>query len=111
VRDSSWTDERLRAEHGDGWMNANADALRYPGFRRIRTGSGVLVDDEGYVLTDDHLVRDDDRALAPLVEVELHDQTRIVLCRHRRGTDARPGSAANRQQHTAGASGARARRQ
>ena len=78
VRDPSWTDARLRAEHGDGWMAANADALRYPGFRRIRTGSGLLIDDEGHVVTGDHLVRDDARALVPLVEVELHDETRTA---------------------------------
>jgi S1-C subfamily serine protease/mono/diheme cytochrome c family protein len=78
VRDPAWTDERLRHEHGDGWMAANADALRYPGFRRIRTGSGLLMDDDGYVLTGDHLVRDDAGGLTELVEVELHDETRIV---------------------------------
>ena len=78
VRDPSWTDQRLRAEHGDGWMVANADTLRYPGFRRIRSGSGLLIDDEGYVVTSDHLVRDDAHALVPLVEVELHDETRTA---------------------------------
>ena len=77
VRDPAWTDERLRAQHGDGWMVANADALRYPGFRRIRTGSGFLIDDEGFVVSADHLVRDDAGAIVPLLEVELPGETRV----------------------------------
>src|SRR5262249_27039958 len=43
VKDPTWTDQRLRAEKGDGWMVANADLFRYPGFRRIHAGSGFLV--------------------------------------------------------------------
>ena len=79
VRDPGWTDEQLRARHGDGWMVANADLLRYPGFRRIRAGSGFLIDDDGFVVSADHLVRDDAGAIAPLVEVELPDETHVPI--------------------------------
>ena len=77
VKDPAWTDQRLRAEKGDGWMVANADLFRYPGFRRIRTGSGFIVDDEGFVVSADALVRDDAGALVPLVEAELSDESRV----------------------------------
>jgi S1-C subfamily serine protease/mono/diheme cytochrome c family protein len=77
VKDPTWTDQRLRAEKGDGWMVANADLFRYPGFRRIRTGSGFIVDDEGFVVSADALVRDDTGALVPLVEAELSDESRV----------------------------------
>jgi S1-C subfamily serine protease/mono/diheme cytochrome c family protein len=78
VRDPSWTTEKLHVERGDGWIAANLDALRYPGFRRIRTGSGILLDDDGFVATSNHLVRDDAGALAALVEIELPDEARTV---------------------------------
>jgi S1-C subfamily serine protease/mono/diheme cytochrome c family protein len=78
VRDPAWTLERLRTQHGDGWLAANADAVRHPGFRRERLGSGVLVDDEGVVATASHLVRDASGAPAALVEVELPDEVKVV---------------------------------
>jgi S1-C subfamily serine protease len=77
VKDPAWTDQRLRAEKGDGWMVANADLFRYPGFRRIRTGSGFILDDEGFIVSADALVRDDAGALVPLVEAELSDDSRV----------------------------------
>jgi S1-C subfamily serine protease/mono/diheme cytochrome c family protein len=77
VKDPTWTDQRLRAEKGDGWMVANADLFRYPGFRRIRAGSGFIVDDEGFVVSADALVRDDAGALVPLVEAEISDESRV----------------------------------
>jgi S1-C subfamily serine protease len=77
VRDPAWTDQRVRTERGDGWMVANADLFRHPGFRRVRTGSGFLIDDAGFAVTADHLVRDDAGALLPLVEIELPGETRV----------------------------------
>ena len=79
VRDPAWTDQQLRAKHGDGWMVANADAIRHPGFRRLRTGSGFLIDDDGFAITADHLVRDEAGALLPLVEIELPGETRVPV--------------------------------
>jgi S1-C subfamily serine protease len=76
VRDPEWTPEKLRLARGDGCAGANEEALRYPGFRPTRAGSGLLVDD-GYVLSCDHLLRDDQDALSPLVDVELADQTHL----------------------------------
>jgi S1-C subfamily serine protease/mono/diheme cytochrome c family protein len=77
VKDPTWTDQRLRAEKGDGWVVANADQFRYLGFRRIHVGSGFIVDDEGFVVSADSVVRDDAGALVPLVEVELPDESRV----------------------------------
>ena len=82
VRDPAWSPEKLQAERGDAWMVSNPDMLRYPGFRPVRSGSGFLVDDEGYVLSCDHIVRDQPGETVELVDVELPDQphypTRIV---------------------------------
>jgi len=77
VRDPTWTAEKLHAERGDAWIAANRDELRYPGFRPLRVGSGFVVDDAGYVLSRDRLVRDEHGELAPLVDVELADQTHV----------------------------------
>ena len=78
VRDPDWTPEKLRLTRDDRWMAANQEALRYPGFRPSRAGSGLLVDQEGYVLSCDHLLRDEHDALAPLVDVELADQSHVT---------------------------------
>jgi S1-C subfamily serine protease len=76
--DPAWAPEKLRAERGEAWASANADALRHPGLRPQASGSGLLLDDEGYVLSRDRLVRDESGELAPLVEVELPDQTYLT---------------------------------
>jgi S1-C subfamily serine protease/mono/diheme cytochrome c family protein len=76
LRDPSWTSERLQQERGDGWMVANADAVRHSGFRPYRTGSGLLLDD-GIIASSDHLIRDDAGKVVPFVEVELHDESRV----------------------------------
>ncbi len=78
VRDPDWTAEKLRAQRGEAWTVGNAELLRYRGFRPLPSGSGFRVDDEGYVLSRDHLVRDEHGEIAPLVEVELPDQTHVV---------------------------------
>ena len=77
VRDPAYAPERLRTEKGEAWMAANPELVRHAGFRRIRTGSGLIVDAEGYVLTCDHLLRDDAGAVVPFVEIELSDQSRM----------------------------------
>src|SRR5581483_2074264 len=77
ARDPDWTGEKLRASRGDAWIAANAEAVRYPGFRPVASGSGFLVDDEGYLLSCDHLVRDARGDIAALVDVELQDQTHL----------------------------------
>jgi S1-C subfamily serine protease len=71
--DPAWTLERLTAERGMAWIEANSEDLRYEGHRRIRAGSGFLASDDGHVLTADHLVRGEDGEMADLVSVELRD--------------------------------------
>ncbi len=61
-----------------GWSHTTEDEPLFPGFRRLRSGSGFLVDDQGYILSCDHLVRDENGTLAEFVSVELHDQRRFV---------------------------------
>jgi S1-C subfamily serine protease len=78
VRDPEWTSERLQTEHGDAWMAANADAVRYPGFRPVRRGSGLVIDDDGFVVSCDHLVRDDAGQPVALAEIEQSDDSRAV---------------------------------
>ncbi|HWP67152.1 MAG TPA: trypsin-like peptidase domain-containing protein, partial [Candidatus Limnocylindria bacterium] len=78
VADPSWTLERLTAERGMAWIQAHAEELRHPGFRKHRAGSGFLVSDDGYVLTADHLLRDDDGEVVPLVSVELRDGRHVT---------------------------------
>lgn len=76
VRDAAWSPARLQAERGDAWMVANPDALRYPGFRPLRSGSGLLGDD-GYVISCNHLVRDDRNEVVQIVDVELSNQAHV----------------------------------
>src|SRR5262249_13549957 len=70
VRDPEWAPEALRARHDDGWMAENADSLRYAGFRPVRSGSGFVVDEQGYALSCDHLVRDERGELVQFADVE-----------------------------------------
>jgi S1-C subfamily serine protease len=76
VRDAAWTAEKLQSERGDAWMAANTDALRYPGFRPLRSGSGVLAAD-GYVISCDHLIRDKRDETVPMIDVELEDHSHV----------------------------------
>jgi S1-C subfamily serine protease len=79
ARDPAWSAERLRAEKGQAWMAANPDLVRHEGFRLVHTGSGVIVDEDGYVLSDDHLLRGDDGALLPFIEIEDAEQLRYPM--------------------------------
>lgn len=79
VRDPAWTPERLRADKGQAWTAANPDLVRHTGFRLARTGSGVLVDPDGFVLSADHLLRGDDGAVLPFIEIELADESRLPV--------------------------------
>jgi S1-C subfamily serine protease len=73
VEDPTWTLERLTAERGMEWIQAHTEELRFSGYRKVNAGSGVLVSDDGYVLTANHLIRDEQGEVANLVSVELRD--------------------------------------
>lgn len=75
VLDPEWTEEKQQASRGNAWMANNRDAFRYPGFRPVRAGSGFLIEDEGYVLSSDQLLRDANGQLAALIDLELADET------------------------------------
>ena len=55
VNDPAWSPEKLKAEKGAGWIAANAESRRFPGFRPVSTGSGFIVDPAGYVLSSSRL--------------------------------------------------------
>lgn len=78
VRDATWSPEQKLAERGPVWTTAGVDALRYPGFRPVRFGSGFVVDESGFVLSRDQLLRDEKGELVALVDVELADHTHRV---------------------------------
>lgn len=77
ARDPEWSEEKARASRGDAWVAGNADAFRHPGFRQIHSGSGLLIDGEGHVLSSDRLLRDDRGEVVSLVDVELADQSHL----------------------------------
>lgn len=60
------------------WITA-ATGTGYPGYKSIGSGSGIVFDDAGHVVTCRHLLVTRDGQLADLVEVE--DQNRVrILC-------------------------------
>lgn len=60
-----------------GWGNDSPDRFRYPGFQPIPGGTGFLVDDDGYVLSRNQLVRDEHGDLVKFVDIELQDQSHL----------------------------------
>lgn len=78
VKDPAFSPEQKRASGGPLWTSAGVDALRYPGYRPVRLGSGFVVDASGFVLSRDRLLRDDTGELVALVDVELSDHTHRV---------------------------------
>jgi S1-C subfamily serine protease/mono/diheme cytochrome c family protein len=66
-----------------GWRAASQDADPYPGYRRARSGSGLLITDDGFLLSCAHLVGGTGKkGAADIVDVELvnnvHCRARIV---------------------------------
>lgn len=58
------------AERGPGWQQDGLDDL-YPGYRRIRSRSGLLATEDGYVLTSGHLFEPKDApATDTILDVE-----------------------------------------
>lgn len=78
VKDPSFSPEQKRAAGGPLWTASGVDALRYPGYRPVRLGSGFVVDATGFVMSRDRLLRDDAGELVALVDVELADHTHRV---------------------------------
>ncbi len=66
-----------RPSRPEGWTASASDEFRYPGFRAVHAGTGFLVDDEGYVLSCDHLMRNERGEPVDFVDVELQDQSHL----------------------------------
>jgi serine protease Do len=58
---------------GGSWREGPPEERRYPGFRRARSGSGFLVEDDGTILTARHLLVDDAGETVDVVDIERHD--------------------------------------
>ncbi len=62
------------------WRVASEELQRYPGFRRYKSGSGILLDKEGYILCCRHSLLMADGQLAKVISVETKDR-RFTLSR------------------------------
>ncbi len=60
------------------WTQPTDEEMLYPGFRRLRSGSGFVVSADGYVLTCHHLLVTGDGRLADAVNVELENGRHIL---------------------------------
>jgi S1-C subfamily serine protease/mono/diheme cytochrome c family protein len=72
---------RGRPEDSPGdpsWQVASAEARMYPGFKRLRSGSGFCVTEDGYLLTGYHVVVRDDGEPAEVLDVELPNGRHIL---------------------------------
>ena len=67
-----------KAAAGEAWQVAGAEAATYPGFRRLKSGSGFFVSADGYVLTGLHALTREDGAPAEVIDVELPDGRRVL---------------------------------
>ena len=68
--DPTWSAE-AHADRGEAWLEANREALLYPGFKPFRGGSGFVVDAEsGLILTCHHNLLGRDGRLARAIDVE-----------------------------------------
>lgn len=76
--DADWTPEKLAARHGPGWVESNPEAVLYPGFRRTRGGSGVIVSADGEILTTRDNLLDADGAIARILDVETADNHHLL---------------------------------
>jgi S1-C subfamily serine protease len=60
------------------WTQPGEEEILYPGFRRLRSGSGFVVSADGYVLTCRHLLLADGERLADAVDVELANRRHVL---------------------------------
>jgi S1-C subfamily serine protease len=60
------------------WEVAGAEERMYPGFRRLKSGSGFFVTDDGYLLTGHHVVTLDDGETAEVLDVELPNGRHVL---------------------------------
>ncbi|HXV75777.1 MAG TPA: trypsin-like peptidase domain-containing protein, partial [Candidatus Polarisedimenticolaceae bacterium] len=65
-------------ERDEAWAVAGSAALAYPGFRRLRSGSGFFVSRDGYLLTGHHVVVREDGEPAEVIDVELPGGRRVL---------------------------------
>lgn len=76
VRENAGTADGSDGSRSDAWEIADNDD--YPGFRRLASASGILIDSDGHLLTCRHQLVKPDGSLADLVGVEFRDNRRFV---------------------------------
>lgn len=69
---------RGKAADREGWTAATAASPQYAGFRLLHTGSALLLDDDGYLLTSNAALRSSRGELAEFVDLELSDGTHLL---------------------------------
>ncbi len=69
--DPDWTREKLQTSRGPQWVQSHAEALLYPGFRPTRAGSGVVVAEDGFILSTHDNILDAAGGIARIIDVEL----------------------------------------
>ncbi len=75
---TSYVRETAAADSQDSAWRETAEKELYPGFRPVRSGSGVTVGEEGQVITLRHYVMTPDDEPADLVDVETQDGRRAL---------------------------------
>ena len=65
-------------EKDEAWEIAGDEARLYPGFRRLRSGSGFFVTEDGYLLSCHHIVTRPDGETAGVIDVELANGRHIL---------------------------------
>lgn len=60
------------------WVATTDGAPEYGGFRTLATGSGLLLNEDGYVLTHNSLLRNEGGTLAQFVDIELADGLHVI---------------------------------
>jgi S1-C subfamily serine protease/mono/diheme cytochrome c family protein len=67
------------AEAGPSWQQAQREEQLYPGYRRVRSGTGFFVTEDGFLLSCEHLLSEADNAI---IDVELpqnlHFRARVI---------------------------------
>lgn len=67
-----------KTDTDEAWEVSSAEARLYPGFRRLKSGSGFFVTDDGYLLTGYHVVTREDGEPADVLDVELPNGRHII---------------------------------
>jgi S1-C subfamily serine protease len=69
---------RSPQDEDESWTIGSDEARLYPGFRRLRSGSGFFVTEDGYLLSCHHIVTRPDGETAEVIDVELPNGRHVL---------------------------------